>query len=121
MSKEIPITKADLERMERATYEYIERSAGVQIKSSYPTGSGNAITKEMVEDFGMIKKSHECKPNRALSQARCILGTNGCMVQHEVYLCQFCGKNSLVSEWNKDICPKCGKSYDVQMAQDSEE
>jgi len=45
------------------------------------------------------------------------------MTKPLMYVCQFCGKESLASEWKKlkDKCPKCKRDYDVQMAQDSEE
>jgi len=45
------------------------------------------------------------------------------MSEEETYRCQFCGKSSIVSEWGNggDDCPKCGKTYDWMLAQDSEE
>jgi rRNA maturation endonuclease Nob1 len=39
----------------------------------------------------------------------------------ETYRCQFCEKESPVTKWTKDRCPKCGRVYDVLLAQDSEE
>ncbi len=38
-----------------------------------------------------------------------------------MYRCQFCEKESPAKDWKKDRCPKCGRQYDVQLAQDSEE
>jgi DNA-directed RNA polymerase subunit RPC12/RpoP len=40
-----------------------------------------------------------------------------------VYKCQFCGEESPKKEWKEEgqVCPKCGKKYDYQLAQDSEE
>lgn len=45
------------------------------------------------------------------------------MTKPIMYICQFCLKESRKKEWekNKDKCPKCGRDYDVQLAQDSEE
>lgn len=39
----------------------------------------------------------------------------------EIYRCQFCEKESRASLWKDDICPNCGREYDVLLAQDSEE
>jgi len=39
----------------------------------------------------------------------------------ETYICQFCGEETDAKLWIKDRCPNCKRSYDVQMAQDSEE
>ncbi len=39
------------------------------------------------------------------------------------YRCQFCGKDSAVSDWNaeNDHCPKCARAYDWLAAQDWED
>ena len=42
-------------------------------------------------------------------------------LKDEIYLCQFCGKESPSKDWITDKCPKCKKKYDVLLAQDSEE
>jgi DNA-directed RNA polymerase subunit RPC12/RpoP len=41
----------------------------------------------------------------------------------KVYRCQFCGEESESTEWGEDdqTCPNCGRRYDWQLAQDSEE
>jgi hypothetical protein len=33
----------------------------------------------------------------------------------------FCEKETPVKDWKKDKCPKCGRAYNVLLAQDSEE
>jgi hypothetical protein len=39
------------------------------------------------------------------------------------YICQFCGKESPASEWNKrgQACPKCGQVYDSTIELDCDD
>lgn len=39
----------------------------------------------------------------------------------EIYRCQFCEAETPAKKWKQDKCPKCGRAYDVLLAQDSEE
>lgn len=39
----------------------------------------------------------------------------------EIIRCQFCHETTPAAEWRKDKCPKCGRLYDAELAQDGDD